>query len=697
MSHAGRARVTGLVSSALDLDPAEREAFLSRECEGQPELRLEVEALLLEAGLSAEPPANLPGGWRLFDRIGDGDPPVFRAMRTLAGGPQLGAARIFQGAAGAPPYFPRLQHPNIAGVIDAGVTDGGSPFLVTELVDKAQPFVEYCLTLPPRDRLRLFVKLCGAAQHAHRHLVAFGNLKPSKVLVTREGEPKLLGPGVGGASTAVDIEALGALLFDIAKDAGADVDAIVLKATAGELDRRYATVEQLAADIQRRIDGLPVLAREQNWRYTAVKWIARHKGLTLLAGALAAVGAFVVWQAAGLARQRDLAEDQLRETREIAGSMAMLVPGHIAAVQAALPMRRKMIQFGLAYLDNLHDNRDPADRKQRRQLALAYFEVANALGGPNAANVGDYDGAARCYRKAIELLWEDSASLPRDKAVLEAMRLSHGRLLVDLRRLRRLNEALEVSEKCIVLAPQIDRDTSDAVALGCRFQRLQILAAMGRPLSDGETEAVLKASLDHADAAEYAVSAINAELRLANLYLAQKDYPNAIAHARGGLDTALKNRNPEVSVAKARLMVVASLAEYRSGAQDAARQRFEECFDLLRELVRREPGDVDSRTELARALFESLETIPDDTGLHHARMVEAESLAQAIVKDSDYPEGRFLLVRILARQGELQNNDCGLRQKSLDEYQKLIAAGLALPSDKAVVDEIRNRTCGGGH
>lgn len=91
----------------------------------------------------------------------------------------------------------RLDHPNISRLLDAGTTDDGLPYFVMEYVEGARlnDFV-FAQNLSLGDRLRLFRKICGAVQFAHQNLVVHRDLKPGNILVTPEGEPKLLDFGV---------------------------------------------------------------------------------------------------------------------------------------------------------------------------------------------------------------------------------------------------------------------------------------------------------------------------------------------------------------------------------------------------------------------------------------------------------------------------------------------------------------------
>jgi serine/threonine-protein kinase len=92
----------------------------------------------------------------------------------------------------------RLDHPNIARLLDAGVTEQGEPYLVIEYVE-GERIDDYCrrVGLSIRARIELFIEVVSAVAHAHRNLVVHRDIKPANVLVTAEGKAKLLDFGIG--------------------------------------------------------------------------------------------------------------------------------------------------------------------------------------------------------------------------------------------------------------------------------------------------------------------------------------------------------------------------------------------------------------------------------------------------------------------------------------------------------------------
>lgn len=213
-------RIREVLDELLDAPEAEREALLRERCGGDGDLEDEVRSFLRaheEAGSFIENPAGaaadaapVPEIDRYhvlgeLDRGGMGE--VYLGVRDDGAYRQAVAIKVLRhglGSAGLVARFraerqilARLGHPNIARLLDGGTTRDGRPFLVMEQV-VGVPIDVFCDRegLDTEARIRIFQKVCAAVQFAHRHLVVHRDLKPENVLVTPDGEPKLLDFGI---------------------------------------------------------------------------------------------------------------------------------------------------------------------------------------------------------------------------------------------------------------------------------------------------------------------------------------------------------------------------------------------------------------------------------------------------------------------------------------------------------------------
>ncbi len=223
-----RHEMRAIFTTALALStPAERARYLDTACRDKPELRERVEALLRaheqagrflevngpEAEALREGPGTVIGRYRLLEEIGEGAfGRVFMAEQTEPVSRKV-ALKIIKAGMDTREVIARFEaerqalalmdHPNIAKVFDAGATDTGRPYFVMELV-RGIAITTYCdqEKLSTTGRLRLFMQVCHAVQHAHQKGVIHRDLKPTNILVTLiDGEPvpKVIDFGVAKA------------------------------------------------------------------------------------------------------------------------------------------------------------------------------------------------------------------------------------------------------------------------------------------------------------------------------------------------------------------------------------------------------------------------------------------------------------------------------------------------------------------
>ncbi len=215
-----------LLDEALELASEARPAWLAEQRKSNPTLAAEVEELLnrepevdregfLGPGQEPEVPVvssslagYVLGAYMLERPLGRGGMGAVWLARRIDGRFEGLAAIKFLSLAVAGPVgearfrregsvLSRLTHPNIARLLDAGVSPAGQPYLILEYVD-GQPLDAWCdeRKLPVEARLQLFQQVLAAVSHAHANLIVHRDLKPSNILVTGDGRVKLLDFGI---------------------------------------------------------------------------------------------------------------------------------------------------------------------------------------------------------------------------------------------------------------------------------------------------------------------------------------------------------------------------------------------------------------------------------------------------------------------------------------------------------------------
>lgn len=217
-------QIEGILQGALAQTPEKRPAFLDQACGDDSALRSRVESMLagsedaehlfersfvaapLVAGPQELDPASRVGPYRVTSRLPRGgmgevylaehEELGFRAViKVVQRNRDTGAiARHFELERH---ILTRLVHPNIARILDGGSLPSGRPYFVMEFVE-GRPIDVYCReeALDLEARLKLFRKVCTAVSYAHRACVAHLDIKPGNLLVTADGEPKLLDFGI---------------------------------------------------------------------------------------------------------------------------------------------------------------------------------------------------------------------------------------------------------------------------------------------------------------------------------------------------------------------------------------------------------------------------------------------------------------------------------------------------------------------
>ena len=349
-----------------------------------------------------------------------------------------------------------LSHPNIARLLDGGVTDDALPYLVLEYIDGV-PVDLYCQSrgVATRQRLELFVTIADAVEYAHRHSVVHRDLKPSNVLVTLDGTVKLLDFGVAklledGAPSArpttrtghrwmtpeyaapeqirgkpitarTDVYQLGAVLYELLMGRtpfgqygetihelerailerepdtlgggmGGDLDAIVFKALRRNSEERYASASDFADDVRRHLTGHPVRARRQTVGYLTRRFVHRNR-FRLAAAAGIVLVLVTTLTAVGVEEKRSRRALAELASRTGAADSVPEVVNELLGLSSADTLTNTVAAHGLVRTGLTYAR--AASRHPQRQAQI--LEAAGIV----EAKLWEYDSAAVLLQEAL--------------------------------------------------------------------------------------------------------------------------------------------------------------------------------------------------------------------------------------------------------------------------------------------------------
>jgi non-specific serine/threonine protein kinase/serine/threonine-protein kinase len=405
--------IDSIVAGALALPEGQRTAYLEKACAGKPKLRTEVESLLrmstkaaclfpgdtaaehcVEVAGNESMLGRRVGAYVLREQIGRGGMgSVYRAERADDEFRKSVAVKLIAGVMHSSEAVNRfaverqilatLEHPNIARLLDAGVTADGFHYIVMEYVE-GQPITDYCearrLSIP--EKLRLFHSVSIAVHFAHQHLIVHRDLKPANILVTSDGVPKLLdfgvakllNPAVGGhhqtmaaipmtpsyaspeqargmlLTTASDVYSLGVILYELVTGrrpyrlAGHGLEEVLEAVCEQEPAKPSMIANELGEKLPRDLDAivLKALSKAPEERYASAEQFSADIDCYLAGLPVAARGTRWSYRARKfiLRHKLALAGCTIGLALTLAGLGGVVWQAHVAEGERALAERR---------------------------------------------------------------------------------------------------------------------------------------------------------------------------------------------------------------------------------------------------------------------------------------------------------------------------------------------------------------------
>jgi len=682
-----RRRAFALLRESFDIDAGEIERWIGQRCAGNEALATELRALLSapRAGVLDEdasavaarlldeadgddilPAGARIGAWSLARPLGSGGMgTVYLAARDGDGYAQRGALKLIKRGMDSAAVLARfrrerqilsrLEHPHIARLLDGGVSAEGQPYFVMEYVDGETLRQWIANAQPSLDaRVAVFLQLCEAIAHAHRHLVVHRDIKPENVVVAADGHARLLDFGIAklleadaaneqtatqrrfvsrayaapeqlqgdAATTATDVYQLGVLLFELLTGARFG-DTRPTGAISGWLARAQAAgdaaTRQAVPAARLRGDAAIVVARatdaDPKRRYATVEAFAADVR---------------AWRDGHpIAARPDSATYRLRR----------FVGRHrVASAAAALAIAAILAGSTLA----LWQARKAADEARLARSAQAFLSSVFDASAPDSA-AGERVTARELLDRGSERIASELADQPRLRG---EMQLTLGTLYAQLGQYAQAKQLLDAARTTLA---QVEPGSANATRAA-----LELVSVQRELGAFDDADRDLGAEMDAITSIELRSRAL---IERAQLREKQGRFDDALADTRAALQADLA-RGGAARADQARDRQIEALVLARQAQFDAAAKTFEQAIADARAVY----GNEDTRVALmlndyGAALIEKGRAKEAEAALREALAMRRKRLG------NDHPavaETEQVLGAALRAQGRLDETQVAL-------------------------------------
>jgi non-specific serine/threonine protein kinase/serine/threonine-protein kinase len=392
-----------------------------------------------------------------------------------------------------------------------------------------------------------------------------------------------------------------------------DIDNIVLMAMKKEPQRRYSSVDQLASDIKRHLEGMPVIARKDTFVYRTAKFVRRN-----VAGVAAALLILVILIGGAIStmRERARAERRFNDVRKLANSFMFEIHDAIDMLPGSTSARELLVRRALEYLDSLAKE-STDDPSLQRELATSYQKVGEVQGRPATANLGDTSGALDSCMKALAIREKLVEQEPDNKEDRRALATIYSRTAELLESTGESQASMDRYRKALAIREQLyaENPTDSATKRDLAISYFEI--AEGQ-VNLGDIEGALESrrkmlpmfeALQSADPGN-STTRRNVALSHKKLgaTLARLDrFEESLGHYRKALEIeeALSSANP--TNALFRMDVSYSISDIgfvlgRLGRHEESLSSYERALDIRQSLVDADSKDQRARSALATTL-----------------------------------------------------------------------------------------------